>query len=266
MKKLFIILLLLPAYALASVSGIDDLNANISGEVQQKLDDAIMTYYQHPTVQKVETVLDTMNDSRLLRKKTAWAPMIGFLTIVFANNKQHIFAWMGRNDYNTYAQDVFIAALLHAKLHEAALVFAQAHQWSKYQVERLRAIDDGVDLKHLAITVPGHIDTLWGAFFASGDPVYVNEIIDALATGTTLQLSDSGNQPIQDVKGLAESKKLIQSTLWQYAQVHKPVRDALKARIASEKNASTREMLERFLVKPPSTESQNHPAKDHPAE
>ena len=55
--------------------------------------------------------------------------MVGFLTVIFANNKQHIFTWMSRNDYNSYAQDVFITALLHAKLKETALVFAQAHQW-----------------------------------------------------------------------------------------------------------------------------------------
>ena len=53
-----------PLAPLPPSPGMDDVNANIPPETQEKLDDAITTYYQHPTVEKVETVLDIMNDSR----------------------------------------------------------------------------------------------------------------------------------------------------------------------------------------------------------
>jgi hypothetical protein len=248
MKKLILVLWLLPAWAWAAVSGMDDLNANINKEVQQKLDTAITTYYQHPSVEKVDTILDLMNDTRLLRKKTAWAPMIGFLSVIFEHNKKHIFEWMSRNDYNSYAEDIFITSLMHAKLHEAALVFAQAHQWGRYQIDRLRQTSDTLDLKHLEITLPGHVDTLWGAFFASGDPVYVNRILDALSTGTTLSLKDASGQQLPS-RALSETRGLIQNTLWAYGPSHKPVHDAMQTRLAKEKDQTTRELLQQLLAK-----------------
>lgn len=242
-----LLVLLLPCGALAFVSGMDDQNTNIPPDVQRKLDLAITTYYQHPTKEKVETVLDIMNNSKLLRKKTSWPPMVGFLTVVFAQSKEHLFDWMSRNNYNTHAEDVFIAALLHAGLKETALVFAQAHQWNGAQLEQLRNMSDTVDLKHLSVVLPGHIDTLWGAFFGSGDPVYVNEILDATPTGTTVPLQD-GQPPGSEVRGLRETSTLCVNTLIQYAAVHKPVRDALIARIASETDDYNRHMFESILT------------------
>jgi len=251
-KRLALLFLLVPTCVFASVSGMDDVNPNISPETQQKLDDAITTYYLHPARGQIETVLDIMNNSDLLRRKTAWAPMIGFLTVVFAHNKEHLFAWMSRNDYNTYAEDVFVTSLLHAKLKETALVFAQAHQWKESDIWRLAADYDTVDLKHLAITVPGHIDTLWGAFFASGDPVYVDEIIDVLFQSPPPPPSPIPPRPDEPQPpppgAFEENKKLAETTLRQYAPLHAPVRHALKARIASCKDKAKRSLLRHILA------------------
>lgn len=237
--------LLLPSFAFAAISGMDDVRVNITPETQKQLDDTISTYYQHPSPQKVETVLDIMNNSDLLRKKTAWAPMVGFLTVVFANNQKHLFDWMSRNDYNQYAQYVFISALMHAKFQETALVFAQAHQWKPYKIAQLRVSRDSTDLKHLVITMPGHIDTLWGAFFASGDPIYVNEII-AVLFEKKLPLSPATPQQTKyDL--LKENKKLAEITLRQYAPYHPLVREALKAHIASGEDKAVVELLKSIL-------------------
>jgi len=245
LKRLALFFMLLPGLAYASVSGMDDINPNIPVETQEKLDEAITTYYQHPSVQQVDTVLDIMNDSDLLRKKTAWPPMVGFLTVIFENNKEHLFDWMARNDYNQYAQDVFISALLHAKLKETALVFAQAHQWKKDELENLQHTWDDVDLKQLEVTAPGHIDTLWGAFFASGDVVYVNEIINVLLRDEMPFSPDSLIGASYNL--LKEDKKLAENTLRQYAPYHEPVRRALSARIAAEKDTTKKQLLQRIL-------------------
>ena len=246
MKWFVLAALLVPGLAMASVSGIDDLNPNISPGLQRQIDEAITTYYQHPSVEKVDTVLTIMNDSDLLRKKTAWTPLVGFLTIVFENNKQHLFHWMGLNEYNTFAQDVFVTALLHAKLKETANVFAQAHQWQKVSLDQLLAYNEKVDLKHLEVDVPGHIDALWGAFFASGDPVYVNEIISVMFDKRPEPLPPPGNLKPEDM--MEENKKLAEATLRQYAPLYKPVRQALKVRIAAEKNKKKKAVLKRLLL------------------
>lgn len=253
MIRLFWVILFIPTIAFAYVAGMDDTNANISPEVQKKLDEAITTYYVHPSPKKVDTVLDIMNSTDLLNKKTAWAPMVGFLTVVFADNKNHVFDWMARNDYNTYAQDIFVAALEHAKLTEAAYVFAQAHQWKKYEIMQLQNDFDALDLKHLVVAVPGHIDTLWGAFFASGDPIYVNEIINVLFEDATASLlTDLHNVP---AGADAENKRLAETTLRQYAPQHAPVKAALAARIATEKDAAKKKTLENIAGLPHQTPS-----------
>jgi hypothetical protein len=258
MKWLTLFLLLMPSFAFAYVPGLDDDSPNISADLQEQLDLAITTYYQRPSPQKVAVVLDIMNDSPLLRKKTAWPATIGFLTVVFKDNKQHLFDWMALHDYNLYAEDVFVSALMHANLRETALVFAQAHHWKKSRLDQIRYSFDSVDLKHLTIKVPGHIDTLWGAFFASGDPVYVNEIINILFKKAAIDIlvkqaaaQPPNAPPSEEAATLLENKKLAEKTLKAYAPLHKPVRDAVKARIASEKNEEIRSYLKHIILGAP---------------
>ncbi|MEI7669563.1 MAG: hypothetical protein WCJ33_05740, partial [Pseudomonadota bacterium] len=230
MKFIYLLLALLlafPSFAHDSVSGIDDLNPNISEEEQAKIDEAITTYYQHPEVKKVNIVLDIMN-GELLRKRTAASPIVGFLTVIFANNKNHVFEWMSRNDYNNYAGDVFINALLHAGLQESALVFVQANGWKEEAIEKLRTFKDNTNLKKLNIILPGHIDTLWGAFFASGDEIYVDQIISVLFMK---QLPPSGDTQLPPGDVLGENKKLASKTLKLYALSHKKVRHAIEERL-----------------------------------
>lgn len=251
------VLLLLPSLSFAYVSGIDDMNANISAEDQVKIDQAILGYYQKPEVEKVNMVLDIMNNTELLRKKTAWSPLVGFLTVVFASHKDHVFDWMSRNDYNSYAEDVFITALLHAGLAESASVFAQAHGWSADKLKTLRNYREDTDLKKLDIILPGHIDTLWGAFFASGDTDYVDEIINVLFMAR-LPITLKMQVPPGDVLG--ENKRLAESTLNYYAGTHEKVARLIKARITQEKDPAKQELL-RQLLRSHTTTGKENPEK-----
>jgi hypothetical protein len=245
-KLLLLIAALFPIAAFATLSGVDDFDPVLNGEQQKVFNDAVMTYYQAPSLHKVDTVLDMLNDTDLLRKKTAWAPVIGFLTVIFADNKDHVFNWISRRDYNSYAQEVIVSSLLHAKLKESALVFAQAQQWSQEDIERIRASHDDIDLKKFDIILPGHIDTLWGAFFASGDPVYVNEIIDVLFRNF-LPASKTVVAPVGQYDVVGENKKLAESTLKQYAHQQEAVRNIIKSRIAREKNPANKAKLKQLL-------------------
>lgn len=236
MKRLLaVLLLLLPAPSFAQhypLSGVDDLTPNIPMSTQLQIDDLVMTYYVTPSQDKIDMLLDLVNTTHVLQKKTAWAPFIGFLTVVFRDNPDHVMEWMSRNDYNTYAEDVIVSALLHAGQKDNALTFARAHGWKKIDMDRLALAHDNVDLKHLAVVLPGHIDTLWGAFFASGDPVYVNEIIDVIFL-KSLPHSDNVSAPTQyDV--LKESHDLAALTIRRYATFDGVVKAALKKRIQTD--------------------------------
>lgn len=250
MKWLLALWLLLPAGVMAeTVSGIDDINPNLPIETRAKLDDAITTYYKHPDPKKVEIVLDAMNDSALLQKKVAWPPLVGFLTVIFENNKPHLFDWMARHDYNNYAQDVFAAALVHARLNETAMVFAQAHGWSKARIYRLRSFFDTVDMKHMQILLPGHIDTLWGAFFASGDKIYIDEMLTVF-TGPDIA---SEKSLLQEIPGgaLIETKALIGKTLRYYAPSHPLVVHAIRERAVHETDPAKQAALLGLLTSSP---------------
>lgn len=249
MKWLALLAVLLPGFASAYVSGVDDGESNLTPAVQARLDTAMTTYYRSPSPQKVETVLDIMNDTPLLRKKRAWPAVIGFLSVVFPTNKQHLFDWMSLHDYNLYAEDVFVSALMHANLRETALVFAQAHHWRKPELDRIRYGYDKLDLKHMAIVVPGHIDTLWGAFFGSGDTVYVTEIMDVLFRKDEPPPKDV--PPSQFANLPLENKKLAEKTLKQYSAEHPEVRAVVTDRIAEEKDPQIKSYLKRIILGEP---------------
>jgi len=243
-RLLLILLLVFPNSAFAYVTGVDDIDPHITQDEQDKFDAAVLSYYKEPTTAKVNIVLDLMNNTEMLRKKTSWPPLVGFLTVVFGAHKDHVMNWMSRNDYNTYAEDVIVAALLHAKLKESALVFAQAHHWKPEEIEHIREYEDPVDMKTLVIVLPGHIDTLWGAFFASGDEIYVEEIINVLFM-KELPMSETVDMPAPTA--LEENKRLAEKTLTYYAPDHPAVREAIERRI-KEEDEGVRKLILRQLL------------------
>lgn len=245
-----------PVAALAAyVSGVDDPQSGkenkIPKEMQATLDQAVLTYYKNPQPEKINTILDIIADSHALDRKTASAPMVGFFTVVFADNKNHIMSWISRNNYYQQAQYVIVNSLLHAGLKESALLFAKAHRWDKDELYRLRESHDKVDLKKLTVIVPGHIDTLWGAFFASGDPIYVNQIIDAALTEFLPKHSDAEYFIENQQEAIDENRTLAATTLREYARDHTIVRATLDKRIAAETNAANKKSLSELLSPAP---------------
>lgn len=254
-KKLFCLLLLIlsasPAFA-AYVSGVDDeapdRQLKITAEQKKILDDSVLTYYQDFDSKKVDALLDLIADSVVLDRKTASPPLVGFLTVVFQDNVDHVFSWMSRNDYYPGAQYVIVNALLHAKLKESALLFAKAHKWEPDDLYRLRETDDTVNLKKLEVVVPGHIDTLWGAFFASGDTVYVEQIINAATAGALPKFKEADYYLENQSDALAENKLLAANTLRDYAREHPIVRDALEKRFKAEPESSPKKKFYQELL------------------
>lgn len=256
MKLWHVLLLLfcLPIKASAYVSGINDpqsgRESNLDAESQQRLDDAILTYYKDKNPQRINIVLDMMAYTGLLERKTAWAPLVGFLTVVFPENKNRVMGWMSRNDYNTNAQYIIVNALMHARMKESALLFAKAHQWKSEDLYRLRETQDTVDMKKLKVIVPGHIDTLWGAFFGSGDTAYVEQIIDAMLADE-LPNHNPKDYPMPDGSNPVDEIKLLAiETLKYYAIYHPAVREVLQKRYdAAEENTAKKEIFKKLLGK-----------------
>ena len=244
----------LPSYARERYfSGVDD----IQGDRESKLDttqrkllhESVLEYYKDPRPEKIDTLLDLMANTEMLSRRSAKASLIGFLTVVFPNNKNHVMRWMSRNDYNVNAQEVIINSLMHAKMKESALLFAKAHRLSGEQMLRLREMEHAVDLKNLPIILPNHVDTLWGAFFASGETIYVDQIIDAMVSNKviTKELNDAFYLP-EDADSMSEIKSLAAMTLRDYTKEHTPVREAIERRMKAEPEASPKYELYKNIL------------------
>lgn len=252
----FLLLLLIPLLPMAAtasyVTGVDDIDEKrplkISESEKKQLDENVLSYYQSPTPEKINAILDLMAETTMLERKTAWSPLTGFLTVVFASNKDKVMGWMSRNDYNTYAQYVIVNALMHAKLKESALLFAKAHKWGSEDLYQLRETDDQVNLKTLKVVIPGHIDTLWGAFFASGETDYLNTIIDSLFTESLPDYAKDMFFIPDGADTLAENKSLAARTLRDYAQELPLVREVLEKRYDAEPQDSPRKKLYKQIL------------------
>ncbi len=261
MKKLICLLvgLMLSSPAMAQsdfepyVSGVDDTQggreSKLDKPARKLLWDSVLNYYKDPKPEKVDTLLDLMASTDMLTRKTAWAPLVGFLTVVFPANKDHVMRWMSRNDYNTHAQYVIVNALMHAGMKESALLFAKAHRWEGEDMIRLRDMNHKINLKNLPIVMPGHIDTLWGAFFASGDTVYVEQIIEAMLTEKTHSKElNNAYYMTDDADPTTENKALAAMTLRDYARDNPPVREAIEKRLNAETKGSSKYELYRSIL------------------
>ena len=145
-----------------------------------ELDTVFTFFYQSPSIAKVDKFFTIANDTNLLMKRQSHSPITAFLAVVFDRYPDAVFGWMGSHHYHGYAQEIIVNALMMAGMRDHAVTFAKAHAWPDRAVDALRTETVDVDLKRYPIRQAGHVDTMWGAFSASGDVVYVERVIDSI--------------------------------------------------------------------------------------
>lgn len=107
----------------------------------------------------------------------ALPPMLGFLAAYFEKNPAQIDR-VANHPFARKGQTVVLISLEAAGNDSAARRVAAKWHWSDAEVAKL------ADIKPLAQLVPegpSDLDTLWGAAFSTGDPVYVRKIYDFYA-------------------------------------------------------------------------------------
>jgi hypothetical protein len=103
--------------------------------------------------------------------------VLGFLVGVFSKQPSEI-ARMADVGLERPGQVIIIQALRFAQKTPEARTFAEKWGWSPEDIANIAPV------RPLAATrpeQPGHFDTLWGAAFATGDPIYVRAIYDYYA-------------------------------------------------------------------------------------
>jgi hypothetical protein len=107
----------------------------------------------------------------------ALPPMIGFLAAYFERNADQIDRVANR-PLARKGQTIVLIALEGAGNDPAARRVASKWHWADADVAKLAAIKP---LGELVPEAPSDVDTLWGAAFSTGDPVYVRRIYDFYA-------------------------------------------------------------------------------------
>ncbi len=156
----------------------------------------MMSYYHNPQPNFVSAALETLEMEKVLSKKpNTQAPFAGFLSIIFRKSPQQAQVWLKQSD--SYAGELKRTIWLGLWLSDTDFS-------KRYLSEKLKGAT-GTNLEYLQILTknnpfnlreikpndPGQLDMLWGAFSASGDPLYVKRII------SVLPLLDQHNDPIQ---------------------------------------------------------------------
>jgi hypothetical protein len=144
----------------------DGPEAFIEHYYEQKQPDKIAGFLQNLDTQPAEDI--TLSSERLG----------GFLSGVFDENPTRVGKWLaGSHSYHDQTKSVLLEALTYAGLS------AKAERYAKDE-----GLISDVDMRHLAerplLTTPPptsfYLDSHWGAFFATGNPVYLGHIISAL--------------------------------------------------------------------------------------
>ena len=130
-------------------------------------------YYFHKDTDRMTDYLQWLQNSQILEKnEKAAAPLAAFLSVVFADNPQHVQDWVKSTQFTGKTKEWVEFALWqsgHGKL--IAEIFKDAPDFAK---------SDPIPLKNFPLKNPAHLSMMWSAFLASGDIVYVKKIIDTL--------------------------------------------------------------------------------------
>ncbi|MCC7300012.1 MAG: hypothetical protein IT583_02915 [Verrucomicrobia bacterium] len=171
MKK--IITLLLTCLTILSAQGAEDISS------------WLQNYFREPQPEKIPWMLEQLEKSQALKTHpSAQSPTTGSLYVIFKANPAEAITWVkGVCDYSPEVKRICWMGLWLADLKSG-----------KEYLAEIKPMLSGDDLKYVDILLsnapysiekksiknPSDLDMLWGAFFGSGNPVYVEKIITAL--------------------------------------------------------------------------------------
>jgi hypothetical protein len=140
----------------------------------------------------------------------ALPPMIGFLAAFFEKDPAQIDR-VANHPFQRKGQTVVLISLEAAGNGAAARRIAGKWHWSDAEVAKLGEIKP---LAGLVPESPSDLDTLWGAAFSTGDPVYVRKIYDfyaSLANDPKVEFGDivlviqaRSNNKMDSLRGIGE--------------------------------------------------------------
>ncbi len=134
----------------------------------------INNYYMHKEAHSTPNFLKAFDESGLLAdKKSIKAPIAGSLSQILLQNQDKISTWLDPK-FSSDMKETIAAAIILAELE---------NKTPPSYVEKVKEISESFNLKPIIFiepTTPSDLDMMWGAFFASANPVFINKIIGTL--------------------------------------------------------------------------------------
>ena len=190
------------------------LGRTVADAAARTMDDVLLR--RKGQLSNVDDFLKWLQDNRLVEDNDgAAAPVAAFLSVIFSANPTRVEDWVQTTKASGKTKDLVAAALwLSGNVKMAS-------EMSGHPI----GTGSPIPLADIRIEHPSHLDMMWGAFFASGDTVYVQRIIETLDDTVPL----TGDATLDAViRGAAEWS--LGSNMAQHELVNRLVRKELAAR------------------------------------
>ena len=169
--------------------------AHAEGEI------SLMKYfYKSSDLATVPSIISDVERSGLLERKSGTSPVIGFLAALFVQHPDKVDGWLS-GYYQSKTEQVIAVALTFAGQRSKAIRYVRAHGWNEKFVEHLRSLPD--NLLTMPVQSGADLDVMWSASFATGDPIYVERILD--------MIKGHVNSGVFDVEDIISSTKFMRN-------------------------------------------------------
>jgi hypothetical protein len=185
---------------------------------QQKNSNWMTYYYAQKQPDKMVSFLQWIEKSGIFDKhKQSTKPVAAFISVVFSDNPKRVKGWVEQVHFTGKARSVIEYALwLSGNEKIITEVFKETPGYAKIR---------SLPLSHLSTKRPSDLDMMWGAFFASGNTVYVKKIIDILDDNISL----TGNKN-SDMVTRHSAEWSLASNMMQHERVNRFVREEANSR------------------------------------
>ncbi|MEZ5690243.1 MAG: hypothetical protein R3D71_01085 [Rickettsiales bacterium] len=172
-------------------------------------------YYVNKNTDEVKNFLQWLQNSQFLdRNPDNMTEFSTFIGSIFINNPDMVDGWMKSVVFTSNQRKTVKIALWLAKRND---IIDRLYKNDISQPEYLS--HDTIEIIDIRIIKPADIDTMWGAFYATGNTDYIKRVVDLLDPKTKILGDENFDKVVRKVAKWSLSKN---------AMIHKKINEFLK--------------------------------------
>ncbi|MDD5350572.1 MAG: hypothetical protein PHQ12_10210 [Chthoniobacteraceae bacterium] len=173
-------------------------------------DQWVTAYYRNPQPERFVEEIRDLSRQGILSKAESRAPLLGFLSQVFAQNPQRIVPWMTALDDLPAADQKTLQTAIWFSFRPEGIAYLESKGLKEYQAKL------PPDLLTLEVNTPETLDILWGYFLATGKEAPIRRIVSAynLAPYAGSAAKFKSSQQTDADKKAALRDATLQAAIW----------------------------------------------------